>query len=392
MYKKVIAIKKKVVRVLSLIRGVVIPELVEIARLSKGMFLAMPKLWQYGVAVFAIFVPLLLGSVMFLTGGYSNVGDAIKYGTVKDVRYFVEKGKKEGNTIDLDVIQIFKYFDAPYLRPFGGGYGGYDPTYITNKDHQRWIAIIKYLVKEGAKLNEYNHSALYYAIDKMGAGGVRENDILDMCKFLIEHGADVNVYMVGDHTPLGEARKHRFKNLEIYLIVNGADAVRGKTPLHVLLSSDIAGEMKEQWVRQFIEKGTDVNAKDDEGKTPLHVLLRDRGLDESTDEWTKRIAKYLIEKGADVKVKDNRGLMPLHKYVSLPESDKLRQLRSTLSNLWHARGFFNHNTGTTTYSSSEIRNIRKRAMLIEEIKMEEIRLKAQEEEMNRQIQSERISQ
>ena len=56
-------------------------------------------------------------------------------------------------------------------------------------------------------------------------------------------------------------------------------------------------------VKQHLDAGTDVNAKDSYGRTPLHFAAR-KGF--------KKIAALLITKGANVNEKDNRTTTPLH--------------------------------------------------------------------------------
>ena len=56
-------------------------------------------------------------------------------------------------------------------------------------------------------------------------------------------------------------------------------------------------------VKQSIERGADVNSKDNDGCTPLHWSSENGYLD---------IVKYLIDHGADVNRKDNVGWAPLH--------------------------------------------------------------------------------
>ena len=56
-------------------------------------------------------------------------------------------------------------------------------------------------------------------------------------------------------------------------------------------------------VKQHLDAGTDVNAKDEKGWTPLH---------EAALGGHKGIAELLIAKGADVNAKNNDGVTPLN--------------------------------------------------------------------------------
>ncbi|XP_076300828.1 uncharacterized protein LOC143219007 isoform X2 [Lasioglossum baleicum] len=86
----------------------------------------------------------------------------------------------------------------------------------------------------------------------------------------------------------------------------------GQTPLHYAAKSD-----KLEVVKYLIEeKGANVNVKDNDGQTPLHSAAKSDKLE---------VVKYLIEeKGANVNAKDNHGQTPLH---SAAKSDKLEVIK-----------------------------------------------------------------
>ena len=72
----------------------------------------------------------------------------------------------------------------------------------------------------------------------------------------------------------------------------------GNTPLH---SASIREHL--EVVKLLLEKGADVNAKSNAGQTPLHSA--------SMDEYTE-VMKLLLERGSDVNAKDHDGRTPLH--------------------------------------------------------------------------------
>ena len=99
-------------------------------------------------------------------------------------------------------------------------------------------------------------------------------------------------------------------------------------------NADVSKNVDASKIKYLIERGADVNAKEQYGQTPLHYasyynhietteLLIERGADvEAKDEWEmtplhwasckNRIetAKLLIEKGADLEAKCNKGKTP----------------------------------------------------------------------------------
>lgn len=129
-------------------------------------------------------------------------------------------------------------------------------------------------------------------------------------EFLIEKGAHVNVKDKYGVTPLYVA----VNNLEIAncLLDNGADVNYGKSSLLEALSFksfDLA--------EQLIEKGTNVNVKDEYGLTPLHYAAT------HSDGF---FVDLLINKGAKINVKANDGMAPVDWALQNKNFDTIRLL------------------------------------------------------------------
>ncbi|SVA93070.1 uncharacterized protein METZ01_LOCUS145924, partial [marine metagenome] len=79
-------------------------------------------------------------------------------------------------------------------------------------------------------------------------------------------------------------------------------------PIHrAAAKGDLAG------VQAELDKGADVNAKNDDGATPLH---------HAAEKGHKEIVELLINKGADVNAKNLDGKTPLDAAIGFSESAK----------------------------------------------------------------------
>ena len=219
--------------------------------------------------------------------------------------------------------------------------------------HAAYLAefqIVKMLIDNGADVNakeeEYGTTALMSAIDRG-----RSEQRIAIVTLLIERGADVNAKSKTlEQTPLIHAAQYNQKTITKILIDNGAD-VSGKdknwkTPLDyaakmghkeivailrkhdakesedfilvqntkankALIDAARSGNLQE--VKQHLEKGADVNAKDKSFQWTLLQWAISRG--------HKEVAKLLISKGADVNTMDGNGHTPLHRTAQFSRNE-----------------------------------------------------------------------
>jgi ankyrin repeat protein len=182
------------------------------------------------------------------------------------------------------------------------------------------IQKIEECLKDGTKIDEKdtaNFTALHYAV----SGGH-----VDVVKFLLSNGANVNVKSINGWTPLRFTLTAKMAEL---LIANGADVNisdnKGQTVLHGAVNQDHKRGNKEL-VELLVEHGADINAKtteksvDWEGWTPFHVTCRNGNLE---------IVELLIEHGADINAKTDKGDTPL----SLAQADNRRAVVQLLREL-----------------------------------------------------------
>ncbi len=140
--------------------------------------------------------------------------------------------------------------------------------------------------------------------------------LVDVCKILIDNGADVNAKDDCGYTPLHEAAYRGHLKVYELLLDNGANINAtdkyGRTPLYEAASG---GHLKvyELLLEKCADKDTIVNAKDIDGCTFLHDAAY----------WGyKKVCELLLDNGADVNATDNKGKTPLD-YAKNEEIEQL---------------------------------------------------------------------
>jgi len=133
------------------------------------------------------------------------------------------------------------------------------------------------------------------------------SDHKDVVKLLLDKGADVNTKDKNGQTPLDIilnrnqrqiSQNPNHADIMEMLLANGAE----------ILSIHTASKIRNlEKVKAFLEKGIDVNTKDDNGQTALHIAIISDN---------QEIVKLLIDEGADVNAKDENGMTPLLLAVS----------------------------------------------------------------------------
>ena len=146
-----------------------------------------------------------------------------------------------------------------------------------------------------------------------------EQNRIEMVKWLIENGAEVNAKNTEHRTPLHCASNLSLFEVVQYLIENGAN-VNAKdkddlTPLHD--ASFMTTNRSKEILKYLLENGAQIDAKTKNGLTPLHYASHYGQLD---------IVKYLIEKGAQIEAKTTTGQIPLHLSASCSQPGVVRHL------------------------------------------------------------------
>jgi len=211
--------------------------------------------------------------------------------------------------------------------------------------------IFDLLIQLGADVNLKDldgYTPLYFAIHDDDTGFMR---------ILIANGADVNTKYPGGETLLQSATiTGRTESVKLLLEAGAninAKNDRGQTALHVPLditnSSYKKYKLSKDTLELLIAKGADINLKDKNGRTPLHLaaesadgdivkLLLDKGAEVNAKDdesgftalhyaarlGKKNVAELLIARSADINAKDKQGHTPL--YVAANHDYKVAEL------------------------------------------------------------------
>jgi ankyrin repeat protein len=259
---------------------------------------------------------------------------SLEHGVVMNIR------DDDGNTPLHLAMERWKYKCARILLEHGAdasveNYVGKTPFHLLFEN--------KYYKERG------NHFEYYSFEDELN---YNEDDILDLARLLLEHGADVNIRTTNGRTPLHLAAFWGRLELARVLLEHKADVEsqdnEGMTPLHVLMEgrcydkdhvlylarllvkhgASVDLRMSQEstvlhkaafkgWpelVRLFLGHGANPNAEDEQGKTPLYQGSQFQcqwpGVSREESEVRISISRLLLEHGADVNAQKKNN--PLH--------------------------------------------------------------------------------
>ena len=190
------------------------------------------------------------------------------------------------------------------------------------------IEAVKYHLANGINVDAVNDRPWKTPLSLATREGHKE-----IVKLLIAKGADVNVKDKREQTPLHAAAFGGHKEIAELLIANGGDVNArndfGWTPLHQAAYSFTEGPQKIRTIELLISKGANVNSKGESGGTPLDIantwgrepaadLLRKHGGKHGTIHGAAsgddiEAVKEFLDAGKDVNAKDKGlGATPLH--------------------------------------------------------------------------------
>ncbi|MBN2018412.1 MAG: ankyrin repeat domain-containing protein [Candidatus Cloacimonetes bacterium] len=153
------------------------------------------------------------------------------------------------------------------------------------------LDIMKYLISQGADIN---------TIDREGSNllhNAAANGHLEVVQYLLDQGFDINAEDANGNTALLFASSHNNFDLIKFLLDKGADLeAESINGTNVILNSAFAGNI--EIVDFFIDKGFSVNHPNQWGVTPLMY---------ASIVGNKDVVEFLLENGADVTAISNNG-------------------------------------------------------------------------------------
>ena len=185
------------------------------------------------------------------------------------------------------------------------------PQYVSSRGGQRGSAlhsasgeghlqVVRYLLRYGVDVN-LRDSGLETPLQLASWMGH-----CDVIQCLLEHGADVDLRDQFQHTPLMLAVCWEVEGVRLLLEHNAEVNTQDKsglTPLHHSIMGPSFEAERPQIVRLLLKHGANANARDHELQTPLHWVSKGEDLLD--------ILRILLEHGVDLDAEDKDGKTPL---------------------------------------------------------------------------------
>jgi len=171
-------------------------------------------------------------------------------------------------------------------------------TFLSYSCEKSYLNITKFLIEQGVDINKENklgETPIFFAC---------RSENVNIVKHLVEKGTNVNKENNLGETPLFIACEIKSEIMAKFLIQHGAEVNKedndGETPLFIACEY---GNLNENLVKILVEHGAHVNKENKYGRTPLFYAI---------ENGNENIVKCFIQHGADINKEDENGNIPLY--------------------------------------------------------------------------------
>ena len=181
--------------------------------------------------------------------------------------------------------------------------GGICGTALHSASYQGHLQVVRYLLRHGVDVNirDSGKDTPFLLASWEGHS--------DVAQCLLEHGADVELRDQFDNTPLILAARCGHFDAVQFLLEHNADVNsqdhKGRTPLHTVMLEGGFKADRTKIAQLLLKYGANPNARNDDLQTPLHAAIVD-------EDWLD-ILRILLEHGADLDAEDKDGKTALQR-------------------------------------------------------------------------------